>query len=110
MIPTALRTIVRLRTGVHYLAGSPFMGAMPVLGDRLSGSFTPSKRRQKQWSRRRPTAFTFFMGLMLTQLLAHVLSVANGGRLIMAAFGGTASFSARWRQSQQSLQRDFLAV
>jgi modulator of FtsH protease len=35
-------------------------------------------------------AFTFFMGLMLSRLLAMVLGLKNGPSLIMTAFGGTA--------------------
>jgi len=33
--------------------------------------------------------FTFFMGLMLSRLVGAVLGLANGGQLIMLAFGGT---------------------
>ena len=35
-------------------------------------------------------AFTFFMGLMMSRLIAMVLGKANGAELIMTAFGGTA--------------------
>ena len=35
-------------------------------------------------------AFTFFMGLMLSRLLAQILGFSNGSSLIMTAFGGTA--------------------
>jgi modulator of FtsH protease len=35
-------------------------------------------------------AFTFFMGLMLSRLIAMVLGFKNGSDLIMIAFGGTA--------------------
>src|SRR5205085_2747524 len=35
-------------------------------------------------------AFTFFMGLMLSRLLAVILGFKNGSTLIMTAFGGTA--------------------
>jgi modulator of FtsH protease len=34
--------------------------------------------------------FTFFMGLMLSRLLATVLGFRNGSSLVMTAFGGTA--------------------
>jgi modulator of FtsH protease len=34
--------------------------------------------------------FTFFMGLMLSRLIAMVLGFKNGSELIMTAFGGTA--------------------
>jgi len=35
-------------------------------------------------------AFTFFMGVMLSRLLAFILGMKNGSTLIMTAFGGTA--------------------
>ena len=34
--------------------------------------------------------FTFFMGLMLSRMLAFVLGMSNGASVIMLAFGGTA--------------------
>jgi modulator of FtsH protease len=34
--------------------------------------------------------FTFFMGLMLSRLIAMVLGFSNGASLVMTAFGGTA--------------------
>jgi len=34
--------------------------------------------------------FTFFMGLMLSRLIAMVLGFKNGSELVMTAFGGTA--------------------
>ena len=35
-------------------------------------------------------AFTFFMGLMMSRLIAMVLGFSNGAELVMTAFGGTA--------------------
>ena len=35
-------------------------------------------------------AFTFFMGLMLSRLIAVILGSQNGASMIMTAFGGTA--------------------
>jgi modulator of FtsH protease len=35
-------------------------------------------------------AFTFFMGLMLSRLIAAVLGFSNGAGLVMTAFAGTA--------------------
>ena len=34
--------------------------------------------------------FTFFMGLMLSRMIAMVLGLKNGTELVMTAFGGTA--------------------
>lgn len=51
--------------------------------------------------------FTFFMGLMLTPLLSRILGFANGGFLIMAAFGGTASVFAVLASIATVTKRDF---
>jgi FtsH-binding integral membrane protein len=51
--------------------------------------------------------FTFFMGLMLTPLLSRVLGFSNGGFLIMAAFGGTASVFAVLASVATVSKRDF---
>jgi modulator of FtsH protease len=34
--------------------------------------------------------FTFFMGLMLSRMIGHVLGYSNGAQLVFTAFGGTA--------------------
>ncbi|MEV4781397.1 Bax inhibitor-1/YccA family protein [Burkholderia sp. LMU1-1-1.1] len=51
--------------------------------------------------------FTFFMGLMLTPLLSRILGFSNGGFLIMAAFGGTASVFAVLASIATVSKRDF---
>ncbi len=51
--------------------------------------------------------FTFFMGLMLTPLLSRILGFANGGFLIMAAFGGTAAVFATLASIATVSKRDF---
>ena len=51
--------------------------------------------------------FTFFMGLMLTPLLSRILGFSNGGLLIMAAFGGTASVFAVLASIATVTKRDF---
>lgn len=51
--------------------------------------------------------FTFFMGLWLTPLLSRILGFSNGGFLIMAAFGGTASVFAVLATIATVSKRDF---
>jgi modulator of FtsH protease len=51
--------------------------------------------------------FTFFMGLMLAPLLRHTLGYANGGTLIMTAFGGTACVFAVMASIATTTKRDF---
>jgi len=51
--------------------------------------------------------FTFFMGLWLTPLLSRILGFANGGFLIMTAFGGTAAVFATLATVATVSKRDF---
>lgn len=51
--------------------------------------------------------FTFIMGLMLTPLLTRTLGFANGGSLIMTAFGGTAAVLAVMASIATTTKRDF---
>ncbi|WP_373988148.1 Bax inhibitor-1/YccA family protein [Duganella sp. BuS-21] len=54
--------------------------------------------------------FTFFMGLMLTPLLTRTLGFANGGLLIMTAFGGTAAVFTVLASVATVSKRDFSAM
>ena len=50
--------------------------------------------------------FTFFMGLMLSRLLAMVLGMKNGSDLIMTAFGGTAGVFVLMASLSTVIKRD----
>jgi modulator of FtsH protease len=51
-------------------------------------------------------AFTFFMGLMLSRMLAMVLGFKNGSDLIMTAFGGTAGVFVVMASLSTVIKRD----
>jgi modulator of FtsH protease len=51
-------------------------------------------------------AFTFFMGLMLSRLLAAILGFSNGSSLIMTAFGGTAAVFFAMASLASVIKRD----
>jgi len=51
-------------------------------------------------------AFTFFMGLMLSRMLATVLGMKNGSDLIMTAFGGTAGVFVLMASLSTVIKRD----
>jgi modulator of FtsH protease len=51
-------------------------------------------------------AFTFFMGLMLSNLLLFTLGFANGPALIMTAFGGTAGVFLAMASLATVIKRD----
>jgi len=54
--------------------------------------------------------FTFFMGLMLSRLVAAVLGFKNGGALIMTAFGGTATIFLCMASLATVIKRDLSAL
>ena len=51
-------------------------------------------------------AFTFFMGLMLSRLLAMVLGMQNGTSLVMTAFAGTAGVFVVMSSLSTVIKRD----
>lgn len=51
-------------------------------------------------------AFTFFMGLMMSRLIAMVLGFKNGPELIMTAFGGTAGVFFAMASLSSVIKRD----
>jgi modulator of FtsH protease len=55
-------------------------------------------------------AFTFFMGLMLSRLIAMVLGFKNGSDLIMIAFGGTAGVFFAMASLATIIKRDLSAM
>jgi len=54
--------------------------------------------------------FTFFMGLMLSRLIAMVLGFKNGSELIMTAFGGTAGVFFVMASLSSVIKRDLTGM
>ena len=54
--------------------------------------------------------FTFFMGLMLSRLLAAILGFSNGSSLIMTAFGGTAAVFFAMASLASVIKRDLSSM
>jgi modulator of FtsH protease len=50
--------------------------------------------------------FTFFMGLMLSQILSRTLGFKNGPEMIMLAFGGTAAIFGAMATIAGMIKRD----
>jgi modulator of FtsH protease len=50
--------------------------------------------------------FTFFMGLMLSRLIGHVLGYSNGAQLVFTAFGGTAGVFLAMASLATVIKRD----
>jgi modulator of FtsH protease len=89
MLPTVLGAWVGVSTGIT--AGlTGFMGLIVFLGGAFGFMYAIEKTKNSAAGVPVLLAFTFFMGLMLSRLLAQVLGFKNGSELIMTAFGGTA--------------------
>ena len=91
MIPTVLGAWIGVATGFSLFAGNPFIGLILFLGVAFGFFFAINKYKDSGIGVALLLGFTFFMGLMLSRLVGHVLGFANGAQLIMTAFGGTAA-------------------
>lgn len=89
MIPTVLGAWLGVQTGItHSLTGG--LGLMVFLGGAFGFMFAIEKTKNSAAGVPVLLGFTFFMGLMLSRLIAMVLGFKNGPELVMTAFGGTA--------------------
>ena len=89
LLPTVAGAWVGMVTGITaYLSG--FLGLAVFMGGAFGFMWAIEKNKNSAAGVPILLAFTFFMGLMLSRLIAMVLGKANGAELIMTAFGGTA--------------------
>ena len=89
LLPTVLGAWLGVSTGItRGLTGG--LGLMLFLGIAFGFMFAIEKTKNSAAGVPVLLAFTFFMGLMLSQLLTAILHFKNGSSLIMTAFGGTA--------------------
>jgi len=105
MIPTVLGAAMGVMFGVPIPRG--FMGALLFLGIAFGFFYAIEKNKHSGLGVALLLGFTFFMGLMLTPLLQRTLGFANGGTLIMTAFGGTAAVFAGLASYATVSKRDF---
>ncbi|HSV58460.1 MAG TPA: Bax inhibitor-1/YccA family protein [Variovorax sp.] len=89
LIPTVLGAWLGVATGVtRSLSGG--LGLIVFLGGAFGFIFAIEKTKNSAAGVPVLLGFTFFMGLMLSRLIAMVLGFKNGSELVMTAFGGTA--------------------
>jgi len=89
MVPTVVGAWLGVATGITR-AMSPGIGLVVFLAGAFGFIFAIEKTKNSAAGVPVLLAFTFFMGLMLSRLIAMVLGFKNGSELIMTAFGGTA--------------------
>ncbi len=89
LLPTVLGAWVGVATGVM-TSLSPGISTIIFFAGAFGLMFAVEKTKDSAAGVAVLLAFTFFMGLMLSRMLAFVLGFKNGSALIMTAFGGTA--------------------
>jgi modulator of FtsH protease len=89
LIPTVLGSWLGVATGVtRGMTGG--LGLIVFLGGAFGFMYAIEKTKNSAAGVPVLLAFTFFMGLMLSRLLAIILGFKSGPSIVMTAFGGTA--------------------
>jgi len=89
MLPTVLGAWVGVATGITQ-ALNGILGFVVFIAGAFGFIYAIEKNKNSAAGVPILLAFTFFMGLMLSRLIAMVLGFSNGAELVMTAFGGTA--------------------
>ena len=109
MVPTVLGAWVGVSTGItEGLTG--FMGLVVFMAGAFGFIFAIEKTKNSAAGVPVLLAFTFFMGLMLSRMLAMVLGFKNGTDLVMTAFGGTAAIFALMAGLSSTIKRDLSSM
>ena len=105
MVPTVLGAWVGVATGV----GAALHGGLALmvfLGGAFAFMYAIEKTKNSAVGVPVLLAFTFFMGLMLSGLIARILGFGNGAMLIMTAFAGTAGVFFAMATAATFVKRD----
>jgi FtsH-binding integral membrane protein len=107
MIPTILGAWIGVQLNFSFFAGSPLIGFMLFMGIAFGFFYAIERTKNSGIGVAVLLGFTFFMGLMLSRLVGHILGFTNGVALIMIAFGGTAAIFAGMATIATVSKRDF---
>jgi modulator of FtsH protease len=111
LVPTVIGAWAGTTFGFSRLmTGSPFIGFMIFMAVSLGFFFAIEKFKNSGIGVTLLLAFTFFMGLWLSMLISRTLNFANGEKLIMTAFGGTALIFGAMATIATVSKRDFSGI
>lgn len=88
MVPTVLGAWVGMAMGINRIL-TPGIGLVVFLVGAFGFMFAIEKTKNSAAGVPVLLGFTFFMGVMLSRMLAVVLGMGNGASLIMMSFAGT---------------------
>ncbi len=89
LLPTVIGAWLGVATGITQSLNG-ILGLVVFLGGAFGFIYAIEKTKNSAAGVPVLLGFTFFMGLMLSRLIAMVLGFSNGASLVMTAFGGTA--------------------
>jgi modulator of FtsH protease len=111
MIPTVAGAWLGIELNfAQVMARSPGMALLVFMGGAIGLIFAIQRFRNSSIGVGLLLVFTFFMGLMLSRLLAYVLGFSNGVTLITLAFGGTAAIFLTMATIATVSKRDFTGL
>ncbi len=105
LVPTVLGAWLGVATGITASMGGG-LGLVVFLAGAFGFMFAIEKTKNSAAGVPVLLAFTFFMGLMLSRLIAMVLGFKNGSELVMTAFAGTAGVFFVMASLASTIKRD----
>ena len=105
MLPTVLGAWVGIASGISY-ALSGGLGLILMLVGAFGFIYAIERTKHSATGVYVLLGFTFFMGLMLSRMIAMVLGFKNGAELVMTAFGGTAGVFFAMASLSSVIKRD----
>jgi FtsH-binding integral membrane protein len=110
MVPTILGAWLGVQFNFSLFSGSPFVGMIAFMAIAFGFFYAIEKTKNSGLGVALLLGFTFFMGLMLSRLIGHILGFSNGASLIMIAFGGTGAILGAMATVATVSKRDFSAM
>jgi len=108
LVPTVLGAMAGMAAGFPSLmAGSPIMGTLLFFGIAFAFMYGIQRNRDSGTGVLLLLGFTFFMGVMLSQILSVALGMTNGGALIAMAGSATAAIFFSLAMYTTISKRDF---
>jgi modulator of FtsH protease len=105
LVPTVLGAWVGVSTGIVANMGIG-LSMIVFLGGAFGLMYAIEKTKNSATGVYVLLGFTFFMGLMLSRLVAQVLGFRNGSSLVMTAFGGTSLIFLTMATLATTIKRD----
>jgi modulator of FtsH protease len=105
MVPTVLGAWVGMNIGINRIL-TPGIGLIVFLAGAFGFMFAIEKFKNSAAGVPILLGFTFFMGVMLSRMLAVVLGMGNGASLVMMAFAGTGAIFLGMAALSSVVKRD----